>query len=216
MIWSMMNTAIVRIKRNVDECLRKGNRRSFLLAVAAAAVLSACGGGGGGGASAPPPSTSTTVNITGSLSSLAKAKPSADPASANRSASAIDWAAAVLQVVDASGVVIGTGTVHADGTYSVSVPPGSNYFIRVQAGNLLLKAFVPSVTASATVNVTPTTTAHVIVLAGVLGVANAGEPGVSVSTALSSVNVDAVVMQITANPNVAAVATMLAANIASS
>ncbi len=206
-----MNKSDVRMKRSTAVNLRKAKHLPSLLAVILIVLLNACGGGG---TSASPPASSTTVNITGSLSQLAKAKPSADFPAVNNAVAGIDWAGTTLQVVDASGAVIGTGTVHADGTYSVSVPPGGNYFIRVQTGNLVLKAFLPSVTASTSMDITPTTTAQVIVLAQVLGVANAGEPGVSVSTALAPVNVNAVMTQITVNPNVATVATALAAGIA--
>ncbi|MBI5636445.1 MAG: fibronectin type III domain-containing protein [Nitrospinae bacterium] len=173
--------------------------------------LASCGGGGGGTTSTGP---SAKVTITGTLSSVVTAKPSINVSAAGRALSGIAWAGATLQVIDASGAVIGAGTVNADGTYAVSVAPGGNYIIRVQSGNLVLKAFVPDVSANASVNVTPTTTAEVMVLAQVLGVANVGDPGVNAAAAFSSVNVGAVVTQITANPNIASVANTLAANIA--
>ncbi len=190
-----------------------------LLAAATVVVASACGGGGGGSSStAPPPSTgsSTKVVITGTLSYAVQAKPSINASAAHSAISGFTWSGATLQVVDGSGAVIGTGTVNADGSYSVSVDPGSNYFIRVQSGNLVLKAFVLTALANTSVNVTPTTTAEVLVLAQVLGVANAGDSGVSAASALASVNVGAVVVQITANPNIAALANTLAANILAS
>ncbi len=181
-----------------------------LLVLAAAAIINGCGGG-----SAPPsPNASTTVTITGTLSHIAKAQSSLGSSASSRAVSGIAWAGATLQAIDASGTVIGTGTVNADGTYTISVAPGSNYIIRVQSGNLVLKAFVPAVSSSTTVNVTPTTTAEVMVLAQVLGVTDVGEPGVNASPALSLINVDAVVIQIAANPDIVTVANALAANIA--
>ncbi len=183
----------------------------MLAALIAMGVLSACGGGGGG---VSTPSPSATVKITGSVSALAKAKLSVDAVAVGRAVSAVDWAGAAVQAVDSAGTVIGAGTVNADGTYAVSVSPGNNYFIRVQTGNLVLKAFLPSVATNTSVDVTPTTTAYVMVLAQVLGVANAGEQGASVASALSSVNVSAVMTQIAADPDAAAVASTLAEDIA--
>lgn len=191
--------------------LRRHCVKSALLPLAFSVFLASCGGGGGGTTPAVP---LAKVTITGTLSSVVTAKPSINASAASRAISGIAWAGATLQVIDATGAVIGTGTVNADGTYSVSAAPGGNYVIRVQSGNLVLKAFVPDVSANASVNVTPTTTAEVMVLAQVLGVANVGDPGVNAAAAFSSVNVGAVVTQITANPNIGAVANTLAANIA--
>ncbi len=182
-------------------------------------TLAGCGGGGGGGSDTPaatiPPATTpvTKVAVTGSLSAAA-AKPSLGKSAQLYAVSS--WAGATLQVIDSTGAVVGTGTVNADGTYSVSVPKGSNYFIRVQIGNLVLKAFVPSVTADATVPVNTTTTAEVLVLASVLGVANAGEPSVSTATAIATVNVTTVITQIEANTSLSTLAASLATEIAGS
>lgn len=124
-------------------------------------VLNACGGGGGTGGtgSNQNPGTNTNsgtssspvVKITGQLSVSAPAKPS-DKMAAQRAVSS--WTGTTLGVVDASGSIVGTGTVQSAGTYLVLVPTGTDYFVRAQVANLVLKAFVPTVSADMIVNLT--------------------------------------------------------------
>lgn len=200
----------------------------FLL-VTLSILISACGGGGGSsttiasttdttgttgtaGTTGSTGVSNTSVTITGTLSAAAS-KPFSGKSSQLYSVS--NWSGSTLQVIDASGTVVGTGTVNADGSYSVSVPTGSNYFIRVQIGNLVLKAFVPTVSASTSVPVNTTTTAEVLILAQTVGVANIGDPSVNATTALSSVSVSGVMAQIETNASLTILASSLATEIAS-
>lgn len=139
-------------------------------------------------------------------------KPASRAPAARRAVSS--WAGATVQALNSSGSLVGTGTANAGGAYSVSVPPGSNYFIRAQVANLVLKAFVPTVSLTA-VNVNPASTAKVLVLANIVGVSSLGELSVDAAAALSAVNIDTVMTQITSSAGAATLAGTLATNIAS-
>lgn len=155
--------------------------------------------------------------ITGNLSA-AVSKPGgivvSKSAWAGEKAAISTWAGAEIQVIDSTGAAVGAGVAAADGTYSVDVPDGFNYFVRARIGNVVLKAFVPSTTGAAAVNVNATTTAAVIALAQFLGVANLGEPGVSGATAIAQVDIGTTFAQILASPGLAFAAAALANEIA--
>ena len=98
----------------------------------AAAVLAACGGGGGGGGGTPPP---TTVTISGQITFD---RIPFDPTFGN----GLDPAATVVsparevtvQAIDAcDNSVLATATTDDNGSYSVTVPPNRNLFIRARA-----------------------------------------------------------------------------------
>jgi len=194
-------------------------------------VLNACGGGGGSGATGANSSASNTntnsnsstgtgtstapsVKITGQLSDSASAKPS-EKIDAARAVSS--WAGATLKVVDTTGKLVATGTVLSNGSFSVSIPTGSNYFFRVQLGNLVLKAFVPTVSADMVVNLNPTSTAEVLVLASLVGLPNTlGDPNYNGSAAFSPtlINITAVMTQIQSSSSLTALVNAIASEIA--
>jgi hypothetical protein len=187
-------------------------------------VLNACGGGGGmtggngsntnssssGGTSAAP-----TVKITGQLSDSASAKPSEKIDGARAISS---WTGATLKVVDTTGKVLATGTVLSTGSYSATVSTGSDYFIRAQIGNLVLKAFVPTVSADMVVNLNPTSTAEFLALASIVGLPNTlGDPNYNGSAAFSPtlINITAVITQIQSKSSLTTLADAIASEISS-
>ncbi|MBI5636806.1 MAG: hypothetical protein HZA03_02425 [Nitrospinae bacterium] len=126
------------------------------------------------------------------------------------------WAGAVVEVFDSTGALVGTGTAAADGTYSVDVPDGANYFVRAQIGNMVLKAYVPSTSGATAVSVNTTSTAAVMVLAQSLGVANLGDSGVSGTAAIAAANISTLYASILADPNLAVAAAALESEITAS
>lgn len=73
--------------------------RAFL--AAGILLLSACGGGGGGGSGEPPPTTSTLSGV---------------------AATGAPFSGAAIQVYDRAGVLAGSTTAAADGSYSITLP----------------------------------------------------------------------------------------------
>lgn len=202
--------------------------KSFLSSFTLISILflNACGGGGGGGmtggngsntnnsSSSSGTSAAPTVQITGQLSDSASAKPS-EKIGAARAVSS--WTGATLKVVDTTGKVLATGTVTSTGSYSAAVPTGSEYFVRAQIGNLVLKAFVQTVSADTVVNLNPASTAEFLVLASLVGLPNTlGDPNYNGSAAFSPtlVNITAVITQIQSSSSLTALVNAIASEIA--
>ena len=85
-----------------------GLARTWLLG--AALVLSACGGGGGGGGDEAPPAGTTTFRVGGQLAGLGVGK--------------------TVVIADASGP---SAAVSANGSYSLQLPAGTTYSLRIAA-----------------------------------------------------------------------------------
>lgn len=159
-------------------------------------------------------SAAPTIKITGQLSDSASAKPSERIGAARAISS---WGGATLKVVDTTGKVLATDTVQSTGSYSATVSTGSNYFIRAQIGNLVLKAFVPTVSADMVVNLNPTSTAEFLALASVVGLPNTlGDPNYNGSASFSPtlINITAVITQIQSSSSLTTLANAIASEIA--
>lgn len=136
-------------------------------------LLAACGGGGGGGSSAPPANTgsgssgTTTTTTTTTSSSTITARLS------GVAALGAPLAGARLQVVDATGVLVGSTTTNAaDGSFALTLQPATGPLMLQAAGTdaagqpLVLHGAVPVLSAAVVANVTPLTDA---ILAMALG-----------------------------------------------
>ncbi|MFQ5559184.1 MAG: Ig-like domain-containing protein [Nitrospinota bacterium] len=110
---------------------------------------------------------------------------------------ASDWANATVEVLDAWGNILGFASADTNGNFSLTVPPGKNYFLRAISGNLVLKAIIEDLSIDVHgVVVSPNTTAVVQVLGVLLENPNIASPGVDISGALAGINVTDTVSQI--------------------
>ena len=181
--------------------------------MAALFFLSNCGGGGSSSTGAANKATLSGTASDDNSSS----KPNHVPESFNqgdnypRYNKITDWSGATIEIINSAGEVIGTTTANIDGTYTVSVDPGTNYIIRISKGNLVLKAIVDSVTTSSakTVNVNPTTTAVVKVIAQIIGNTNLGEKGENVTTQIANRNISTDITSITSHTSFTIIVTAI-------
>ena len=107
--------------------------------------------------------------------------------------------ASTITVLDTSGTVVTTATSQADGYYGVLVDPDQNYIIRVEKGNVLLKAVVPAPEVDTTIDVDPVSTAVVVVLAAALGNGSLGEVGIDFS-GLNDLTLETAIENIKSSP----------------
>ncbi len=160
---------------------------------------------GGGG------TTSSKIALSGSvLETLAK--PSSKPAG-GAGVLRSPMSGGDVKVIDTKGKAVGTATIASDGTYSASVAKGDNYTVKATKGNVCLKSFVEKADADKTVTVDPTSSAIVKALSKKIGDGNLGEEGHDVSTAISSVDVSAILVAIKSDSLLTAVAQAIAADI---
>lgn len=173
-------------------------------------TVAACGlfGGGSSGSSSTPAAT-TTVAVSGIADTAAAAKPSTEGGGFSYPPVVVGGD---VVAYDTDGNEAGRGTTGTDGKYSLNLTKNKNYVIRIQKGNVVIKAVVAVKAAAITnANVNPTTTAIVLIIAKSLGVANLGEAGVTF-TSLNTVDLAAAITTITGDSHFAAlVANIVAA-----
>ncbi len=176
-------------------------------------LLTACGewgwklSGSGSGA--------TDVTISGTLSDTVSASKFKSAQGYGNLYSVSDWAGALIQVIDSSGNILAETIANSAGNFRVSVPPGTNYFIKASIGNLVLKTFLESVESNrSNVPVDPKSSAEVKILGQVLGDANLGEPGIDLRGAFSNIDVPTTVATIESSSDLGTVATEIAQDIA--
>ncbi len=197
--------------------MRTKNPRSMMKFVAVYLLsilsLTACGewgwkfsGSGSGGAD---------VTISGTLSDAVSAPKFKSAQGYGNLYAVSDWAGALIQVIDSSGNILAETIANAAGSFSVSVPPGTNYFIKATIGNLVLKAFLESVESNRSdVPVNPKSSAEVKILGSILGDADVGEPGNDVSIAINNIDIPTTMTSIESSSGLDTVATAIALDIA--
>ncbi len=143
--------------------------------------------------------TGTAVSVKATLSGSASGtltKPTSKPDSSGTGTFHSPMAGGTIKVINSKGVVIGTGTIAADGSYTVAVDKGSNYIIKAVNGNVCLKSIVEVADGDKTVTVDPTSSAIVKVLSKKLGKDKLGDEGEDVSSVVGSTDVSAIVVAI--------------------
>ncbi len=187
-----------------------GFKRQALLSLFAllTTFLFACGGGGG----------SSTTSGTGpsgiSLSGLVSAT-SVSSKPRSRAVSPT-FAGGKVYAINSSGSVVGTTDLNADGSFTVAVPPGKDYFLRAVFGNVALTAFLPDATSDATgLSISPYTTVVVKLLGDELGNHDVGGTGTAadVSTTITGVVTSAFLHSIATDTAVSNAASGLAHDI---
>ena len=196
----------------------KGRNRfiTFTAVLLTTTLIVACGGGGGGesgGGTSPPPSKQT-VAVSGNLYDTMASKPK--PNQTIKQLHAVsDWSGATIQIIDSSGTVIGTTIAGSDGSFSVEVPPGTNYVVRASTGNLVLKSFIASATTDQSgVNVDPESSAVVKVLGLIIGNVNIGEEGESIVSVIVQIDVSSKIAAITESSDLVNIAIEIEQDIA--
>ncbi len=192
---------------------RKAFFSSFLVLIVS--VFASCGGGGGGGGGADITS-GEKISVTGTLSDIVV---SLKPGNVSGPRMAVsDWSGATVKVINSSGAVLGTTTAASNGSYTISdVTSGSNYVVRASTGNLVMKAFIADATADQSgVDVDPTSSAIVMVLASILEKDNLGDEGVDFSTEVGAIDSSTTVSSISSNSLITDIASAIETDIANS
>lgn len=118
-----------------------------------------------------------------------------------------------VRVINSKGIVAGTATIAADGTYSASVDKGANYIVKATKGNVCLKSHVEKADVDKTVTVDPTSSAVVKVLGKKIGNDKLGDEGEDVSNIISSSDVAAIIVAINNSGLLAPIASAIQADI---
>ncbi len=178
-------------------------------------LLASCGGGGGGDGDDPDVTGGEKISVTGTLSDTVSLKPG--NVSGPRMAIS-DWSGATVKVINSSGTVLGSITANSDGSYTISdLTSGSNYVVRASTGNLVMKAFIADATADQSdVDVDPTSSAIVMVLASILEKDSLGDEGVDYSTEIGAIAAGPTVSSISSNSLITDVASAIESDIANS
>ncbi len=193
--------------------------RGFFL-FASLLLIAACDGGSGGSTmpatttpeTTTPATTEAKVTLSGTVGVLAK--PSSKPNNSETGTLHSAMSGGTIQIIDSKGVVIGTGTIAADGSYSVAVDKGTNYIIKAVNGNVCLKSYVEKADADKTVTVDPTSSAVVKVLSKKIGNDNLGEPGQDVSSVVANTDIPAIITAIKNSGLLTAIAQAIQSDIA--
>lgn len=181
-------------------------------------MLGGCGGGGGGGGGSTPVAKAT---VSGTVSF-----PALSALVAKQVASTV--IPPVLTITDLSGNVIATPTLVVDSSdakkfsYSTTLKPDNNYILRATWGGQIMRSLADQSTLSplvAAVNISPVTTAAVLIVENRLSLTSGrlGTPAASTVTTsqLGAINPAALLTAITADtsyaPLVSAITTALSA-----
>lgn len=189
-----------------------GNQVRAVFLLVALLFIAACGGAKSDGttstADTSTAATTTTGTDTGTGTAVAAkvtlsgsvsgtlAKPSSKPNSIGTGTFHSPMSGGDVKVIDSTGVVVGTGTIASDGTYSVSVDKGSNYVMSATKGNVCLKSYVETADVDKTVTVDPTSSAIVKVLGIKIGNDKLGDEGQDVSSVIGSTDIAAIIVAI--------------------